>query len=599
MKDAAKNEIASFAAKSAKLKADGDAKFAQRKMREALASYEKALTMCPSGTEERAAIHSNRAACYLMENQYQMAIREASAALESTPGFKPALVRRAGAFERLGLYDRAVTDLESALKVDADDSTRKKLATVKAAANNARASRGAGRGVGLGPRASAAAARQQQRLTPAQQQAAAAAAAQRNQQMPMLTLNCTLGETTKKIVLPISVPYKDVVASVKASFPECGDAVALKFRDPEGDLITVTSRTDLRSALSAAVTAAEARAAATGKAAAVPPGGIAPLEIEVVKVPKAVSETPDQVTPPHVGAAGSTPEHGEDAAPDVVEIDEWLLGFAAMFRKQLGDAAPAAGELDLREIGLEKCCEALEAAVGEPKAKELFEDATKKFEEAAAAALFNWGNVYVCSTRKLVDAAEPPESADVGSDQLPSEAAMKTTAEKHLARVDADFDKAVDRYKESLALRSNFYESTIAWGQQAFERGKVYHVASKEKNDASHRKTADEMFKLAEEKFLESIALLPEEEAREPGEAEGVLNLKSQIQVLHGNVLFERSQVRHHRGDDAWEEDTVAAVEKFTAAGCDKNDVIRALMNHTSKKWKEDEEAAVAMAGGK
>ena len=92
MKDAAKNEIASFTAKSAKLKADGDAKFAQRKMREALASYEKALNMCPGGTEERAAIHSNRAACYLMENQYQMATREASAALESTPGFKPALV---------------------------------------------------------------------------------------------------------------------------------------------------------------------------------------------------------------------------------------------------------------------------------------------------------------------------------------------------------------------------------------------------------------------------------------------------------------------------------------------------------------------------
>ena len=148
MKDAAKNEIASFTAKSAKLKAVGDAKFAQRKMREALASYEKALNMCPGGTEERAAIHSNRAACYLMENQYQMAIREVSAALESTPGFKPALVRRAGAFERLGLYDRAVTDLESAVKVDGDESTRKKLATVKAAANNARASRGAGRGVG-------------------------------------------------------------------------------------------------------------------------------------------------------------------------------------------------------------------------------------------------------------------------------------------------------------------------------------------------------------------------------------------------------------------------------------------------------------------
>ena len=229
--------------------------------------------MCPGGTEERAAIHSNRAACYLMENQYQMAIREASAALESTPGFKPALVRRAGVHERLGLYDRAVTDLESAVKVDGDESTRKKLATVKAAANNARASRGAGRGVGLrapapggggGARNSVSPPRSSERCREPRHR-------QRNQQMPMLTLNCTLGETTKKVVLPISVPYKDVVASVKASFPECADAVAAQVRDPEGDLITVTSRTDLRSALSAAVTAAEARAAATGKAAATPP----------------------------------------------------------------------------------------------------------------------------------------------------------------------------------------------------------------------------------------------------------------------------------------------------------------------------------------
>ena len=177
----------------------------------------------------------------------------------------------ARALSSLGLYDRAVTDLESAVKVDGDESTRKKLATVKAAANNARARLAARVAAsvwaplrrGGGARATAS--------HPAQQQAAAAAAAQRNQQMPMLTLNCTLGETTKKVVLPISVPYKDVVASVKASFPECADAVALKFRDPEGDLITVTSRTDLRSALSAAVTAAEARAAATGKAAATPP----------------------------------------------------------------------------------------------------------------------------------------------------------------------------------------------------------------------------------------------------------------------------------------------------------------------------------------
>ena len=60
-----------------------------------------------------------------------------------------------------------------------------------------------------------------------------------------------------------------------------------------------------------------------------------------------------------------------------------------------------------------------------------------------------------------------------------------------------------------------------------------------------------------------------------------VLGLKSQIQVLWGNVLFERSQVSHHRGDE-WMEDDKAAVAKFNEAGCSKDDVTKALMNHTS-----------------
>ena len=54
----------------------------------------------------------------------------------------------------------------------------------------------------------------------------------------------------------------------------------------------------------------------------------------------------------------------DEPAEDVIEIDEWLLSFAALFRRTLGEAAAPRGPLDLREIGLEKCCEALEQAVG-------------------------------------------------------------------------------------------------------------------------------------------------------------------------------------------------------------------------------------------
>jgi len=181
---------------------------------------------------------------------------------------------------------------------------------------------------------------------------------------------------------------------------------------------------------------------------------------------------------------------------------------------------------------------------------------------------------------------------------------MAAAAKDHIKRIDDEYEKAVERYKQSLAIKSDFYEATIAWGQQCFERAKVYHFAAKA-GDAAAAKEADKMFDLAEVKFQESLAMCPkEDEASTSGEGEaaaeqpGNLGLKAQIQVLWGNVLFERSQVRHHRGDEKWQVDTDAAVAKFNEAGCSKDDITKALMNHASGVWK-DEEAAKAKAGGK
>jgi len=58
--------------------------------------------MTLAGTEERASLYSNRAACYLMENKYQDAIRESTLALETVPNFKAALMRRSRAYEQIG-----------------------------------------------------------------------------------------------------------------------------------------------------------------------------------------------------------------------------------------------------------------------------------------------------------------------------------------------------------------------------------------------------------------------------------------------------------------------------------------------------------------
>ena len=118
--DAAHNEINSFQSKAAKYKREGDAHFGKRNMSEALASYGKAIEMSLSGTEEKAALFSNRAACYLMQNMYRHAVAECSHALNEAPDFKPALLRRARAYEQMHQYDRAVSDLEAAAKAAAE-----------------------------------------------------------------------------------------------------------------------------------------------------------------------------------------------------------------------------------------------------------------------------------------------------------------------------------------------------------------------------------------------------------------------------------------------------------------------------------------------
>lgn len=595
-KDAAKNEIASFSAKAAKLKHEGDAHFGKRNLREALHAYERALQMTLAGTEERAALHSNRAACFLLDNKFQNAAREASSALDQVPGFKPALMRRAKALESLGIHDKAAKDYEAAFKLDGSEETRRKMAEAKA--NHAARKSGGRRVVKPGGR------------VPASVQAANAAAARRQQTIardPDLVLNCTFEESKKSLTVPISTRFADIVAAVRAKFSEAlGDgAVALKYRDFEGDFVTVTSRADLRSAMSTAVSALEREAKRTGKPSGVAPGGLAPVELEIVRVASAPSETPDVVTPENVGRADAAPGDDDDRGEDVIEIDEWLLTFATLFREHLGEAGATEGPLDLRAVGLEKCCEALEEAVGTEKAVALLASAAEKFQEAAAAAIFNWGNVHVCASRKLVDTSEPSSGEGAAESQsAPSEAALAAAASTHMARIDDEYAKAVERYTQSLAIKSDFYEASIAWGQQAFERGKVLHVASKSGDDAEAKgklaADADAMFALAEGKFQESLGMIPKEEAEAStsgdaaAPAEEGLSLKSQILVLWGNVLFERSQVKHHRDAKDWQADCDAAVAKFQDAGCVRADIVRALMNHTSGKWAEEKDAEAA-----
>ena len=86
------------------------------RLREALSTYEHALTLTPAKGSDRALLHANRAACFLKEHKVSDAIRECSSALEAEPNYERALVRRARAFEMAGKLDLACQDLTLACK---------------------------------------------------------------------------------------------------------------------------------------------------------------------------------------------------------------------------------------------------------------------------------------------------------------------------------------------------------------------------------------------------------------------------------------------------------------------------------------------------
>jgi hypothetical protein len=78
--------------------------------------------------------------------------------------------------------------------------------------------------------------------------------------------------------------------------------------------------------------------------------------------------------------------------------------------------------------------------------------------------------------------------------------------------------------------------------------------------------------------------------------SEETSGVKAQILVLWGNVLYEQSSVKFLRNEKSWKKDTSASVAKFNEAACPKTDIVRALQNHISKDWAE-EEAAKKEAG--
>lgn len=465
--------------------------------------------------------------------------------------------------------------------------------------------------------------------------------------------------------MPDKCRFKELREIVRKRFSS-SKAVLIKYMDLDGDLVTITTTEELRLAEAAAAHLAEQKRTGNSNTDSSANGGLNgkesipnqsltndPLRLYVVEVnpeQEPLIEEEEEPLPDEVqeedakaeeNASGSSGEsngstvedpskepnkqvsleeagkdkNGDELEGKEVEIDDWLFEFAQLFRTHVGIDPDA--HLDLHELGMELCSEALEETVTSEEAQRLFEMAACKFQEVAALAFFNWGNVHMCAARKRIP-------LDENSSKELVTAQLQTAYDW----VQDQYSQAGQKYEEALRIKPDFYEGLLALGQQYFESAKLrWSLALASKVDLGTWDSSEtiQFFNSAEEKMRtatemwEKLEEQRQSELKDPSAtkkdeilkrkrklagvdgdsseeiaasaaeaAEQATVMRSQIHLFWGNMLFERSQVEFRLEYPTWKEHLDAAVERFKLAGASSIDIETVLKNHSSNATNQE-----------
>ncbi|RWW11152.1 hypothetical protein GW17_00025256 [Ensete ventricosum] len=395
-----------------------------------------------------------------------------------------------------------------------------------------------------------------------------------------------LGDDIRWAQIPANCSMIHLRETVGKKFPNL-KAILIKYKDKEGDLVTITTSEELRWA----------------EESADPQGSLRLYLTEVS--PENEPWLEDTETSSSLKGQGRNyvdiSENGSGNSDEKslsTYIDDWIVQFAQLFKDQLGFSSDA--YLNLQELGIKLYSEAIEDTVTSEEAQEILELAEGKFQEMVALALFNWGNAHMSRARKKLFLSEDASK----------ESALERVKEAY-KWAHAEYIKAGRRYEEALKTNPDFYEGHFALAQQQFEQSKLswyYAIGSNIDLDVWPSAEVFGLFKDAEynmEKGMEMWEKMEEQQLKEltrPRELKGLLekmgmdgyfkelpteaatgqtsNMRSQINMLWGSMLSERSAVEFKLGLPTWEECLMAAVEKFKLAGVSSANVAVTIRNH-------------------
>ncbi|EOA16049.1 hypothetical protein CARUB_v10004180mg [Capsella rubella] len=406
------------------------------------------------------------------------------------------------------------------------------------------------------------------------------------------TVKLVHGDDIRWAQLPLDSSVRLVRDVIRDRFPALRSFL-IKYKDTEGDLVTITTTDELRLAASTHDKLGSLRLyIAEVNPDQEPTYDVMSNTESTDKVAKRLSSLADN------GSVGVYME--SDKASTCFE--NWIFQFAQLFKNHVGFDSDS--YLDLHDLGMKLYTEAMEDAVTGEDAQGLFEIAADKFQEMGALALFNWGNVHMSKARKQVCF---PEDA--------SREAIIEAVEAAFVWTQNEYNKAAEKYEEAIKVKPDFYEALLALGQEQFEQAKLcwYHALKTKvdlESEASqevlklYNKAEDSMergmqiWEEMEERRLNGISKLDKHknmlrkmeldelfsEASEEETVEQTANMSSQINLLWGSLLYERSIVEYKLGLPTWDECLEVAVEKFELAGASATDIAVMVKNHCSSE---------------
>ncbi|KAK9706239.1 hypothetical protein RND81_07G112900 [Saponaria officinalis] len=640
------NDTTVFIAMAQELKEEGNRLFQRRDCEGALLKYEKALKLLPRNHIDVAYLRSNMAACYMQMgiSDYPRAVHECNLALEVAPKYSKALIKRARCYEGLNRLDLALRDLNTVLGMEPNNLTASELAERVKQARESRGDRDFDHPVpeyvespsaSLSPKSvkersgkkkksgekaddttNKKTENEENRVemtvdkqdrtqvyeksdTTEKKKKKNKAEAVENagdkkgddvvekkvtgayEDEPTKIVKLVFGEDIRWAQLPEKCSLLKLREVIQDRFPT-SKAVLVKYKDDEGDLITLTTDEELRWAESSG-------------------GAQVCVKLYIIEVSPEHDPFYERLRVADDTCADDTAENGNVREKVKYDgslcIEDWIIQFAQLFKNYVGFSSDA--HLDLHELGVKLYSEAMEETVSCDDAMVVFDMAAEKFQEMAALALFNWGNVHMARARKRVHFSEG-STPDNELDQV----------KDAYDWAQQEYDKAGKKYVEALQIKPNFYEGYLALSLQQFEQAKLswyYTVASNVNLETWSPTEVLDLYNNAEENIEKGMQMWEDlEMQRQSGSDNGhaqlqkmgfdrllkdisvsdaeekATTIRSQINVLWGTMLYERSIMEFKLSLPVWHECLEVAVEKFELAGAPPTDITVMIKNHCS-----------------